>query len=115
MVVSGALGALLLGLIGVLTGIWADKFEHGAAVTNFLVQPLTLLSGTFYTIASLPPAVQMISRGNPFFYMIDSFRGGFTGVSEAPPPLSLAVLAGSCVLLWLVALLLLRSGWKLRA
>ena len=111
---SGALGSLLLGLIGVLTGIWADKFEHGAAVTNFLVQPLTLLSGTFYTIASLPPTVQWLSRGNPFFYMIDSFRGGFTGVSEASVLLSVAVLAGSCAMLWLVALLLLRSGWKLR-
>lgn len=112
---SGALGSLLLGLIGVLTGIWSDKFEHGAAVTNFLVQPLTLLSGTFYSIASLPPMVQQINKANPFFYMIDSFRGGFIGTFEAPVLLSLAVLTASCALLWLVSLLVLRSGWKLRA
>ncbi len=112
---AGTLGALLLGLIGVLTGIWADKFEHGAAVTNFLVQPLTLLSGTFYSIAVLPPAVQSISRGNPFYYMIDGFRAGFTGLPEASPALGLAIVSGLCLLLWLVALRLLQTGWKLRA
>jgi ABC-2 type transport system permease protein len=110
----GTLGGVLLGLLGVLTGIWADKFDHGAAVTNFVVQPLTLLSGTFYAIDRLPPTIQSVSRANPFFYMIDGFRAGFIGVAEAPVWLGLALLAGLCALLWLLCLALLRSGWKLR-
>ncbi|MFN3370175.1 MAG: ABC transporter permease [Sphingomonadaceae bacterium] len=110
----GTLGGVLLGLLGVLTGIWADKFDHGAAVTNFVVQPLTLLSGTFYAIDRLPPTIQSVSRANPFFYMIDGFRAGFIGAAEAPVWLGIALLAGLCALLWLVALALLRSGWKLR-
>jgi ABC-2 type transport system permease protein len=110
----GTLGALLLGLLGVLTGIWADKFDHGAAVTNFVVQPLTLLSGTFYAIDRLPATMQAISRGNPFFYMIDGFRAGFIGAAEAPAWAGAALLAGLSALLWLGAYALLRSGWKLR-
>ncbi len=111
----GTLGALMLGLLGVLTGIWADKFDHGAAVTNFLVQPLTLLSGTFYAIDQLPPAIQAFSRANPFFYMIDGFRAGFLGVAEAPVLLGAAIVGGLCLLLWWVCYALLKSGWKLRA
>lgn len=110
----GTLGALLLGLLGVLTGIWADKFDHGAAVTNFLVQPLTLLSGTFYAIEALPPAMQSISRANPFFYMIDGFRAGFTGVAESPVWLGALIVGGLSLGLWLLAYALLKSGWKLR-
>jgi ABC-2 type transport system permease protein len=111
----GTLGALMLGLLGVLTGIWADKFDHGAAVTNFLVQPLTLLSGTFYAIDQLPPAMQAVSRANPFFYMIDGFRAGFLGVAEAPVMLGAAIVGGLSLLLWWVCYVLLKSGWKLRA
>jgi ABC-2 type transport system permease protein len=111
----GTLGALMLGLLGVLTGIWADKFDHGAAVTNFLVQPLTLLSGTFYAIDRLPPAMQTVSRANPFFYMIDGFRAGFLGVAEAPVLLGAAIVGGLCLLLWWGCYALLKSGWKLRA
>lgn len=111
----GTLGALMLGLLGVLTGIWADKFDHGAAVTNFLVQPLTLLSGTFYAIDRLPPAIQSFSRANPFFYMIDGFRAGFLGVAEASVPLGAAIVGGICLLLWWGCYALLKSGWKLRA
>lgn len=111
----GTLGALMLGLLGVLTGIWADKFDHGAAVTNFLVQPLTLLSGTFYAIDRLPPAIQAFSRANPFFYMIDGFRAGFIGVAEAPVALGAAIVGGLCILLWWSCYALLKSGWKLRA
>jgi ABC-2 type transport system permease protein len=111
----GTMGAALLALLGVLTGIWADKFDHGAAVTNFLVQPLTLLSGTFYAIDRLPPVMQAISRANPFFYMIDGFRAGFIGVSEAPPLLGAAIVGGLVVLLAAACLVLLRRGWKLRA
>ena len=111
----GTLGALMLGLLGVLTGIWADKFDHGAAVTNFLVQPLTLLSGTFYAIDRLPPAMQSVSRANPFFYMIDGFRAGFIGVAEAPVWLGAVIVGGLCLILWVAAYVLLKSGWKLRA
>ncbi len=110
----GTLGGVLLGLLGVLTGIWADKFDHGAAVTNFVVQPLTLLSGTFYAIDRLPPAIQSVSRANPFFYMIDGFRAGFIGAAEASPWLGAALLTGLSALLWLASYALLRSGWKLR-
>lgn len=111
----GTLGATLLGLIGVLTGIWADKFDHGAAVTNFLIQPLTLLSGTFYAIGHLPAAMQTISRFNPFFYMIDGFRTGFIGVGEASPVTGAAVLVVIVIVLATIAHQLLQSGWKLRA
>ena len=110
----GTLGALLLALLGVLTGIWADKFDHGAAVTNFVVQPLTLLSGTFYAIDRLPPGMQAVSRANPFFYMIDGFRAGFIGVAEAPLWLGATIVGGLCALLWALAYALLKSGWKLR-
>jgi ABC-2 type transport system permease protein len=111
----GTMGALMLGLLGVMTGIWADKFDHGAAVTNFLVQPLTLLSGTFYAIDRLPAGVQTISRFNPFFYMIDGFRAGFIGVAEAPVWLGAAIVSGLCLALWWGCYALLKSGWKLRA
>jgi ABC-2 type transport system permease protein len=111
----GTLGSALMGLIGVLTGLWADKFDHGAAVTNFLVQPLTLLSGTFYAIEALPPAIQAVSRANPFFYMIDGFRAGFIGVAEAPVAVGLAVVGGLCVVLWALCWWLIDRGWKIRA
>lgn len=112
---SGTLGAVLLGLIGVITGIWADKFEHGAAVTNFLIQPLTLLSGTFYSIHVLPDAARKLSLINPFYYMIDGFRAGFTGVAETSVLVGLLFVGGLSLLLWLIAVALLKSGWKLRA
>lgn len=111
----GTMGAMLLGLMGVLTGIWADKFDHGAAVTNFVVQPLTLLSGTFYAIDRLAPAFQTVSHFNPFFYMIDGFRSGFIGVSEVSFQLGAAVVAGLVIALWALAYHLLKTGWKLRA
>jgi ABC-2 type transport system permease protein len=111
----GTLGALMLGLLGVLTGIWADKFDHGAAVTNFLVQPLTLLSGTFYAIDRLPPAMQAVSLANPFFYMIDGFRAGFIGVAEASVWFGGTLVGALCLLLWFSCYALLKSGWKLRA
>ncbi len=111
----GTMGAIMMALLGVLTGIWADKFDHGAAVTNFLIQPLTLLSGTFYAIERLPPAMQTISRGNPFFYMIDGFRAGFIGVAETSPWVGTAIVGGLGVLLWAAAMAILKSGWKLRA
>jgi len=111
----GTVGTLMLGLIGILAGIWADKFDHGAAVTNFLIQPLTLLSGTFYAIYVLSPGMQAVLRANPFFYMIDGFRSGFIGVAEAPVMLGATIVGGLAIGLWWACYALLKSGWKLRA
>lgn len=111
----GTVASIFLALLGVLTGIWADKYDHGAAVTNFIIQPLTLLSGTFYAIDRLAPGFQMLSRMNPFFYLIDGFRSGFIGISEAPPLLGAGIIGVLTLLLWWLAHGLLKSGWKLRA
>lgn len=110
----GTLGAMMLALAGVLTGMWADKFDHAAAVTNFVIQPLTLLSGTFYAIDRLPDAARAISLANPFFYLIDGFRSGFIGVAEAPVGLGLLYVGGLTLALWLLCLWALAKGWKLR-
>jgi len=111
----GTMGAVMLALLGVLTGIWADKFDHAAAVTNFVVQPLTLLSGTFYAIDKVSPAMRTISHINPFFYIIDGFRFGFLGVSDGLAWQGAAVLAAVDVVLWVVCYRLLKSGWRLKA
>jgi len=108
------LGSAILGALGLIAGIWADKFDQIAAFQNFVILPLTFLSGVFYSIHSLPATWQAASHLNPFFYMIDGFRYGFFGVSDFPPFASLAVVAVSFALLSGAALLLLRSGYKLR-
>ncbi len=108
------LGSALLGAIGVIAGIWADKFDQLAAFQNFVIVPLTFLSGVFYSIHALPPFWTALSRANPFFYLIDGFRYGFFGASDASPLASLAVLGLSLALVCAVALALLRSGYKLR-
>ena len=116
----GLMGSLMLSLMGLLTSLWADKFDHAAAVTNFLVAPLSLLSGTFYVIHNLAPAFQAISRANPFFYMISGFRFGFIGESDIGntngavigAALGVAVLN---LVLGLVTYRLLRSGWKIKS
>ena len=108
------LGAAILGALGLIAGIWADKFDQIAAFQNFVILPLTFLSGVFYSIHSLPPLWQAASHFNPFFYMIDGFRYGFFGVSDFPPFASLAVVAVSFALLSTACLLMLRSGYKLR-
>ena len=108
------LGSAILGTLGLIAGIWADKFDQLAGFQNFIIVPLTFLSGVFYSIHSLPPFWQALSRWNPFFYMIDGFRYGFFGKSDVPPSLSLALVAGCAVLLAALTLALLRSGWKLR-
>jgi ABC-2 type transport system permease protein len=100
--------------LGLLAGIWADKFDQLAAFQNFLIMPLTFLSGVFYSIHSLPPFWQALSHFNPFFYMIDGFRYGFFGLSDIPPVSSLAVVATFCLLLSAAALTLLKRGYKLR-
>ncbi|HMM54114.1 MAG TPA: ABC transporter permease [Candidatus Desulfobacillus sp.] len=109
------LGGAILGALGVIAGIWAEKFDQLAAFQNFIIVPLTFLSGVFYSIHSLPGFWQQLSYVNPIFYMIDGFRYGFFGVSDVPPLLSFAVVAACFVLLTLFTLWLLRSGYKLRS
>jgi ABC-2 type transport system permease protein len=108
------LGAAILGGMGLVAGIWADKFDQLAAFQNFLIMPATMLSGVFYSIHSLPEIWQLISHLNPFFYMIDGFRYGFFGVSDVSPWLSLSVVGGFFGLVSALALRLLQSGYKLR-
>ena len=108
------LGSALLGTFGIIAGIWADKFDQMAAFQNFVIMPLTFLSGVFYSIHSLPPFWQTVSHFNPFFYMIDGFRYGFFGKGDISPWISLVVVAAFlCGLAWL-ALKMLKSGYKLR-
>lgn len=115
----GLMGSLLLATLGLATSIWAEKFDHNAAVTNFVIAPLSLLSGTFYVIENLDPAFQWISRANPFFYVISGFRYGFLGASDIGPSASVAAAAvGLAVVnagLALGVYTLLRSGWKLKS
>ncbi len=116
----GMMGAALLAFIGLLTSIWADKFDHSAAVTNVIIQPLSLLSGTFYVINNLAPAFQAVSRVNPFFPVISGFRFGFLGRSDLGDS-NAAVLHGALALglvnlaLGLLTYVVLRSGWKLKS
>ena len=108
------LGAAILGTLGLIAGIWAEKFDQLAAFQNFLIMPATFLAGVFYSIHSLPPIWQAVSHFNPFFYMIDGFRYGFFGVSDVAPQTSLAVVGATFLILATVALNLLRRGYKLR-
>ncbi|WP_303810055.1 ABC transporter permease [Sandarakinorhabdus limnophila] len=111
----GTMGAILLALLGILTGVWADKFDHAAAATNFVIQPLTLLSGTFYAVERLGPTVAGIAHANPFFHVINGFRAGFLGVSDGPLGQSALLLALVNVALWFLCYRVVKSGWKLRA
>ncbi|SDH38097.1 ABC transporter permease [Roseospirillum parvum] len=116
MILFHAVGAsLMLSLLGMLAGIWADKFDHLAAVTNFLITPLSFLSGTFYSLDRLPENVQFIAHFNPFFYMIDGFRYGFIGHDDALPGLSVIVVGGTNLVLAGLTYWLIRKGWKLKA
>jgi ABC-2 type transport system permease protein len=108
------MGALLLSFLGLLTSIWAEKFDHAAAVTNFVVTPLSLLSGTFYSIEQLAPTFRAISHANPFFYVISGFRAGFLGISDSPLGVGAAGLLVLNLLLWAICYGLLKSGWKIK-
>jgi ABC-2 type transport system permease protein len=108
------LGGALLATFGIIAGIWADKFDQLGAFQNFLIMPLTMLSGVFYSIHSLPPLWQQISHANPFFFMIDGFRHGFFGQSDVSPWLSLGVVGACFIALALLTLAMLASGYKLR-
>jgi len=113
--VFAVLGAALLGALGVIAGLWADKFDQMAAFQNFIIVPMTFLSGVFYSIGSLPPFWRAVSHFNPFFYMIDGFRYGFFGQSDASPWLSLAIVGSACLAVGALALHLLRIGYKIRS
>lgn len=108
------LGSAILGALGLIAGIWADKFDQLAAFQNFIILPLTFLSGVFYTIHSLPAGWQFFSHLNPFFYMIDGFRYGFFGVSDISPYLSLLIVAICLVAISLLTIRMLKTGYKLR-
>ena len=108
------LGAAILGSLGLIAGIWADKYDQLAAFQNFIIMPATMLSGVFYSIHSLPPAWQAVSHFNPFFYMIDGFRYGFFGVSDNSPWSSLVIVFCFFVVVSVIALRLLQKGYKLR-
>ncbi|MBS0497545.1 MAG: ABC transporter permease [Gammaproteobacteria bacterium] len=108
------LGSAILGALGLIAGIWADKFDQLAAFQNFIILPLTFLSGVFYTIHSLPVGWQFFSHLNPFFYMIDGFRYGFFGVSDISPYLSLSIVAICLVVISMLTIRMLKNGYKLR-
>ena len=108
------LGSALLGALGVIAGLWAEKFDQMAAFQNFVIVPMTFLSGVFYSIHSLPAFWQQLSRFNPFFYMIDGFRHGFFGRGDVSPWLSLGVVGGAFALVAGLALHLLKTGYKIR-
>jgi ABC-2 type transport system permease protein len=109
------MGAAMMGTLGLIAGLWAEKFDQLAAFQNFVIMPMTFLSGVFYSIHSLPPFWQIVSHCNPFFYMIDGLRYGFFGVSDVSPWLSLSVVGSAMVLTFGIALYLLRTGYKIRS
>lgn len=110
----GLLGSVFLSLIGLITSIWSEKFDQNAAVTNFVIQPLSLLSGTFYSVESLHSGFQLVSQFNPFFYIISGFRYGFLGTSDSSLSVGLAVLIVLNVLLGWLGYALLASGWRIK-
>ena len=114
-VVFGVFGAALMGSLGLIAGLWADKFDQMAAFQNFVVMPMTFLSGVFYSVHSLPPFWQWVSHLNPFFYMTDGFRRGFFGASDVSPWLSLAIVTSAMLVVSGIAVHLLRIGYKIRS
>ncbi|HEY1393627.1 MAG TPA: ABC transporter permease, partial [Methylibium sp.] len=114
LLVFALLGAALMGALGLVAGLWAEKFDQMAAFQNFLIMPMTFLAGVFYSVHSLPGIWQAMSHLNPFFYMIDGFRRGFFGVSDVSPWLSLVVVGVSFLIVAGLALHLLKTGYKLR-
>jgi ABC-2 type transport system permease protein len=112
--VFAVLGAGILGALGVIAGLWAEKFDQMAAFQNFVIMPMTFLSGVFYSIHSLPAFWQQVSHLNPFFYMIDGFRYGFFGMSDVSPWISLAIVGSAFVVVSALAIHLLRIGYKIR-
>lgn len=114
-VIFAVLGAAILGALGLIAGLWAEKFDQMAAFQSFAIMPMTFLSGVFYSIHSLPALWQSVSHLNPFFYMIDGFRYGFFGVSDVSPWLSLGIVGAAFVMVSAVCIYLLRIGYKIRS
>jgi ABC-2 type transport system permease protein len=114
-VIFAVLGAAILGALGLIAGLWAEKFDQMAAFQSFAIMPMTFLSGVFYSIHSLPAFWQSVSHLNPFFYMIDGFRYGFFGVSDVSPWLSLGIVGAAFVAVSAVCIYLLRIGYKIRS
>ena len=110
----GLMGSLVMSFLGLLTSIWADKFDHAAAVTNFVVTPLALLSGTFYSVHQLAPGVQKLCYANPIFYVISGFRAGFLGYADSPLWIGGVALLALNLVLWAVCYSVLKSGWKIK-
>ena len=108
------LGGGLMGSFGIIAGVWAERFDQMAAFGNFVIMPLSMLSGVFYSIHSLPPLWQKVSHLNPFFYMIDGFRYGFFGQSDTSPYLSLLIVTLFFIILAFITIRMLKSGYKLR-
>ena len=114
-VYHGVMASLMLSLLGMIGGIWSEKFDHIAAVTNFVITPFSFLSGTFYSIQRLPETWQIVAHFNPFFYMIDGFRYGFIGHADGNLALGLAVMAGFNLFLWAVTYRMFATGYRLKA
>jgi len=112
---AGVLGSALLGLLGILAGLWAQKFDQVATVTNFVVTPLAFLSGTFFSIERLPEPLRRVAHADPLFWMMDAFRAGLTGHADGNVAAELAGLAALVLLLWCVGWWLVRRGWRLRS
>ena len=108
----GLLGNILMAALGMIAGLWAEKFDHMATITNFIVTPLTFLSGTFYALSALPPFWQGLAQLNPFFYMIDGFRSGFIGFAETNHHVGLIMIAVIDVILVTLAWVMLKTGYK---
>jgi ABC-2 type transport system permease protein len=109
------LSSFILGALGIVAGLWAEKFDHMATVTNFIIIPLSFLSGTFYTIDKLPGYLHTISKANPFFYMIDGFRYSFIGKSDGSITIGLVYLLGLSFIMWMAAYLLYKKGYKIKS
>ena len=109
------MGSFILGSIGFVAGLWAEKFDHTATVTNFVITPLSFLSGVFYSIDKLPQFFQTISHLNPFFYMIDGFRYGFLGRSDGSISIGLIYLTILSIIVWYVAFYLYKKGYKIKS
>ena len=109
------MGAFILSSIGIIIGLWAEKFDHMASATNFIIVPLSFLSGTFYSIDRLPDVLKNLSQWNPFFYIIDGFRSGFLGVADGSIKFGLIYLIILSFLTWLVAYILFKKGYKIKS
>ena len=109
------LSSFILGNIGIIAGLWAEKFDHMATVTNFVIVPLSFLSGTFYSIERLPDFLQAVSKVNPFFYMIDGFRYSFIGTSDGSISIGLVYLTALSLVSWLVCYILYKKGYKIKS